>query len=146
VVVDSGSKRRRPPLFDRRYCNGLLLRFIFDITVWAEIKFLGVSAVFWYMLASTMIYMPIVSAFTVPYYSLGAEMSPDYEERTSIMSYRSMTQKVSELGNFYALRFTNLAWFLSPGTREKDTLLGMRVYTSILGVVMAIFAIIISSG
>jgi GPH family glycoside/pentoside/hexuronide:cation symporter len=95
------------------------------------------------MLASTLIYIPIISAFTVPYYSLGASMSPDYEERTSVMSYRSMAQKVSELGNFYALRFTNLAWFLIPGTGQKNTLLGIQVYTSILGVVMAIFAVII---
>jgi GPH family glycoside/pentoside/hexuronide:cation symporter len=59
------------------------------------------------------------------------------------MSYRSAAQKVSELGNFYALRFTNLAWFLLPGTGQKNTLLGIQVYTAILGVVMAIFAVII---
>jgi len=70
-------------------------------------------------------------------------MSPCYEERTSIMSYRSMTQKVSELGNFYALRFTNLAWFLIPGTNQKNTLLGIQVYTALLGLVMAAIAVII---
>jgi GPH family glycoside/pentoside/hexuronide:cation symporter len=70
-------------------------------------------------------------------------MTPDYEERTSIMAYRSMAQKIFELGNFYALRFTNLAWFLIPGTGEKNVLLGLKVYSSILGVVMAVFAIII---
>lgn len=136
--------RRRPFILIAGILSGLCLPILFLVSPsWADMKFLGVSAVFWYMMASTMIYYPIVSAFTVPYYSLGAEMSPDYEERTSIMSYRSMTQKVSELGNFYALRFTNLAWFLVPGTQQKNTLLGMRVYTCILGVVMAIFAVII---
>jgi GPH family glycoside/pentoside/hexuronide:cation symporter len=110
---------------------------------WANVKFLGVSVIFWYMLASNLIYIPIISAFTVPYNSLSNEMTPDYEERTSVMAYRSMAQKVSELGNFYALRFTNLAWFLVPGTGQKNTLLGLKVYSSILGVVMAIFAIII---
>ena len=136
--------RRRPFILIGGILSGLLLPILFLVSPsWAEAKFLGVSAVFWYMILSTMLYYPIVSCFTVPYYSLGAEMSPDYHERTSIMSYRSMTQKVSELGNFYALRFTNLAWFLLPGTQQKNTLLGMRVYTMILGVVMAIFAIII---
>ena len=136
--------RRRPFILIGGILAGLCLPVLFLVSPgWAEIKFLGISAVFWYMILSTMLYYPIVSAFTVPYYSLGAEMSPDYEERTSIMSYRSMTQKVSELGNFYALRFTNLAWFLIPGTAQKNTLLGMRVYTMILGVVMAIFAVII---
>ncbi len=136
--------RRRPFILIAGILAGLCLPVLFMVSPgWADIKFLGISAVFWYMIVSTMLYYPIVSAFTVPYYSLGSEMTPDYHERTSIMSYRSMTQKVSELGNFYALRFTNLAWFLVPGTEQKNTLLGMRYYTAILGVVMAVFAIII---
>lgn len=136
--------RRRPFILIAGILSGLLLPILFLVSPsWVGIKFLGVSVVFWYMLLSTLIYIPIITAFTVPYYSLGAEMSPDYEERTSIMSYRSMAQKVSELGNFYALRFTNLAWFLIPGTGQKNTLLGIQVYTVILGVIMAIFAITI---
>lgn len=136
--------RRRPFILIAGILSGLGLPILFLVSPsWVEIKFLGVSLVFWYMMASTMVYIPIISAFTVPYYSLGAEMSPDYEERTSIMSYRSMAQKVSELGNFYALRFTNLAWFLIPGTGQKNTLLGIQVYTAILGVVMAVFAVTI---
>lgn len=136
--------RRRPFILIAGVVVGLSLPVLFLVSPsWVNIKFLGVSVVFWYMVGSTMIYMPLVSCFTVPYYSLGAEMSPDYEERTSIMSYRSMAQKVSELGNYYALRFTNLAWFLIPGTGQKNTLLGMQVYSSILGVIMAVIAIII---
>ncbi|MDD5440091.1 MAG: MFS transporter [Candidatus Omnitrophica bacterium] len=136
--------RRRPFILIAGILSGLFLPILFLISPsWVNMKFLGISVVFWYMIASTMFYYPMVSAFTVPYYSLGTEMTPDYEERTSIMSYRSMTQKVSELGNFYALRFTNLAWFLVPGTAQKNTLLGMQVYTAILGIVMAVIGIII---
>ncbi|MBF0253471.1 MAG: MFS transporter, partial [Candidatus Omnitrophica bacterium] len=136
--------RRRPFILIAGILSGLMLPILFLVSPsWAKIEFLGVSAVFWYMMGSTLIYIPIISAFTVPYYSLSNEMTPDYEERTSIMSFRSMTQKISELGNFYALRFTNLAWFLIPGTSDKNTLLGMQVYTSILGVVMALFAVLI---
>ncbi len=136
--------RRRPFILIAGIVSGLTLPLLFLISPsWVGIKFLGLSAVFWYMIFSTMFYIPIISAFTVPYYSLSAEMTPDYEERTSIMAYRSMAQKVSELGNFYALRFTNLAWFLIPGSGQKNTLQGIQVYTAILGVVMAIFAVII---
>jgi len=136
--------RRRPFILIAGILSGLGLPILFLVSPsWVGIKFLGVSVVFWYMMFSTLFYIPIISAFTVPYYSLGAEMSPDYEERTSIMAFRSMAQKVSELGNFYALRFTNLAWFLIPGTTEKNTLRGIQVYTAILGIVMAVFAIVI---
>ncbi|MBN1354251.1 MAG: MFS transporter [Candidatus Omnitrophica bacterium] len=136
--------RRRPFILIAGILSGLGLPILFLVSPsWVGIKFLGLSAVFWYMLFSNMVYIPIISSFTVPYYSLGAEMSPDYEERTSIMSYRSVAQKISELANFYALRFTNLAWFLIPGTAQKNTLRGLQVYTSIFGVVMAVFAVII---
>ncbi|MFH1552179.1 MAG: MFS transporter [Candidatus Omnitrophota bacterium] len=136
--------RRRPFILIAGILSGLALPILFWVSPsWVNIKFLGVSMIFWYMLGSNLIYIPIISSFTVPYYSLSNEMTPDYEERTSIMAYRSMAQKISELGNFYALRFTNLAWFLIPGTGNKNTLLGLKVYSSILGVVMAIFAIII---
>jgi len=136
--------RRRPFILIAGILSGLCLPLLFFMSpAWVEIKFLGISVVFWYMIVSNFIYIPIISAFTIPYYSLGNEMTPDYEERTSIMSFRSVAQKISEVGNFLAFKFTTLAWFLIPGTGKQNTLLAMRVYTSILGLIMAIFSIII---
>jgi len=136
--------RRRPFILIAGIASGIMLPILFLVSPsWVDLKFLGVSVIFWYMLVSNLIYIPIISSFTVPYYSLSNEMTPDYEERTSLMAYRSMTQKIAELGNFYALRFTNLAWFLIPGTGKKNVLLGLQVYSSILGIVMAILAVII---
>ncbi len=136
--------RRRPFILFAGIVSGLGLPALFLVSPsWSHTNFLGASLVFWYMMGSSLIYIPIISLFTVPFNSLAPELSPDYDERTSIMTYRSVMQKIFEVGNFYALRFTNLAWFLIPATGEKNTLLGMQVYTSLLGIVMAIFAIII---
>jgi len=139
--------RRRPFILVAGVLSGLGLPALFFVSPeWAGINFLGASAVFWYMILSSMIYIPLMSVYTVPFNSLGAEMTPDYEERTSVMTYRSSMQKIFEVGNFYALRFTNLSWFLYTdyaGNLHKNTLLGMQVYTSILGLLMAIFAVII---
>jgi GPH family glycoside/pentoside/hexuronide:cation symporter len=136
--------RRRPFILVAGILCGLGLPILFLVSPsWSEHTFLGLSVVFWYMIVSSMIYIPIFSTFTVPYNSLANELTPDYEERTSLMTYRSAMQKVFEVANFYALRFTNLAWFLIPGTCKQNVLRGMQVYTCILGVIMAIFAIII---
>ena len=136
--------RRRPFILIAGVLAGLCLPILFLVSpTWADKTFLGVSAVFWFMIVSNMIYIPIFSAFTVPFNSLANELTPDYEERTSIMTYRSAMQKVFEVASFYALRFTNLAVFLIPGTNKQNVLLGMQVYTCILGVVMAVFAVII---
>ena len=136
--------RRRPFILFAGVLCGLGLPILFCVSpAWADKSFLGVSAVFWFMIFSNMIYIPVFSAFTVPFNSLANELTPDYEERTSLMTYRSAMQKVFEVASFYALRFTNLAWFLIPGTDKHNVLRGMQVYSCILGVVMAVFAIII---
>jgi GPH family glycoside/pentoside/hexuronide:cation symporter len=136
--------RRRPFILFAGVLCGLGLPILFLVSpTWSDKTFLGLSAVFWYMIFSSMIYIPLFSLFTVPFNSLANELTPDYEERTSIMTYRSAMQKVFEVGNFYALRFTNLAWFLVPGTGKQNVLRGMQVYTSILGIIMAVFAVVI---
>jgi GPH family glycoside/pentoside/hexuronide:cation symporter len=136
--------RRRPFILIAGILCGLGLPILFCVShSWADKSFLGISAIFWFMIFSNMIYIPVFSAFTVPYNSLANELTPDYEERTSLMTYRSAMQKVFEVASFYALRFTNLACFLIPGTDKHDVLRGMQVYSCILGVVMAVFAVII---
>jgi len=136
--------RRRPFILIAGILAGLGLPILFLVSPsWSDKTFLGLSAVFWYMIGSSLIYIPIFSAFTVPFNSLANELTPDYEERTSIMTYRSAMQKVFEVATFYALRFTNLAWFVIPSTGKQNVLRGMQVYTCGLGIVMAIFAIII---
>ena len=41
------------------------------------------------MLVSMVIYVPVMSCFNMPWVSLGAEMTPDYHERTSVMAIRN---------------------------------------------------------
>jgi GPH family glycoside/pentoside/hexuronide:cation symporter len=136
--------RRRPFILIAGVLCGLGLPILFLVSPsWSAKTFLGLSAVFWYMIVSSLIYIPIFSAFTVPFNSLANELTPDYEERTSIMTYRSAMQKVFEVANFYALRFTNLAWFVVPGSGKQNVLRGMQVYTCILGLLMAVFAVVI---
>jgi glycoside/pentoside/hexuronide:cation symporter, GPH family len=140
--------RRRPFILIAGILAGIGLPFLFAVSEsWKDHSFLGQPVLFWYMLGSSVLYIPIVSFFSMPWNSLGAEFTPDYDERTSLMAYKSAMQKLFEIGNFYGLRFTNLSFFLLPAVAEgqpqtKNTLLGMQVYTSILGALMCLFAII----
>jgi len=95
---------------------------------------------FWYMLATTAIYIPIMSCFNMPWVSLGSEMTPDYNERTSVMSIKNAIQKMPELTMFFALQFTTLAIFNMPDGKP-DILLGAKVLTVILGFIMILAAI-----
>lgn len=95
---------------------------------------------FWYMIATTAIYIPVMSCFNMPWVSLGSEMTPDYNERTSVMSIKNAIQKLPELTMFFALQFTTLSIFnREDGT--PDILLGAKTLTIGLGFIMIFAAI-----
>jgi GPH family glycoside/pentoside/hexuronide:cation symporter len=95
---------------------------------------------FWYMLATTAVYIPVMSCFNMPWVSLGSEMTPDYNERTSVMSIKNAVQKLPELTMFFALQFTTLSFFNGPDGKP-NILLGAKTLTVILGAIMIVAAI-----
>ncbi len=95
---------------------------------------------FWYMLATTALYIPIMSCFNMPWVSLGSEMTPSYNERTSVMSIKNAVQKLPELTMFFALQFTTLSIFNDP-SGKPNVLLGAKTLTIILGFIMILAAI-----
>lgn len=141
--------RRRPFILFAGIGAGVGLPLLFLVSPdWVGLSFMGAPVIFWYMLASSLIYIPVASLFSMPWNSLGSELTPDYDERTSLMTYKSAMQKVFEVGNFFALKFTNLSFFLFPAVfstadgEKKNTLLGMQVYTCLLGLIMVVFALV----
>ena len=99
---------------------------------------------FWYMLGTTAIYIPVMSCFNMPWVSLGSEMTPDYNERTSVMSIKNAVQKLPELTMFFALQFTTLAYFNGPDGKP-NILLGAKTLTVILGAIMIVAAIAVAT-
>jgi GPH family glycoside/pentoside/hexuronide:cation symporter len=133
--------RRRPFLLFGGLAAGLGLPilFLFLSSSWSENQILT------YMLVSSVLYVPMMSSFNMAFQSLGAEMTPDYNERSSVMSYKGAVQKFMEVGNFSALLIAT--WFGSmypihqvDGTSIPNTLLGMKAYTCFLGAIMVIFS------
>ena len=73
---------------------------------------------FWYMVASSGVYITIVSCFSVPWQSLGAELTPDLNERTSVFTYKTALQKLPEVALFTAAAFsTSTVW--AGATKEN---------------------------
>jgi GPH family glycoside/pentoside/hexuronide:cation symporter len=94
------------------------------------------TQLFWWMLLSSLVYIPFVSCFNMPYQSLGNELTPDYHERTSVMTFKMVIQKLFEVAFFIGLPFTNLAIFYNAATGKQNILLGVQVFCGILGVLM----------
>ena len=135
--------RRRPYLLFGAIAAGIGLPMLFLLVSphWSQ------REIFAYMVISSLIYVPMMSSFNMPFQSLGAEMTPDYNERTSVMSYKGAIQKVTEIANFSALQVATWAgvhFASSPAasSARPNTLLGMQIYTCALGAIMATIGII----
>ncbi len=101
------------------------------------------DVLFWWMLGSSLLYIPFVSCFNMPYQSLGNELTPDYHERTSVMSFKGVIQKIFEIAFFVGLPFTNLAFFRNATTGEQNVVFGVKVYCGILGVLMLVNTLLV---
>jgi GPH family glycoside/pentoside/hexuronide:cation symporter len=122
--------RRRPFILVGGVLAGIGLPLMFAVgRGWSDGEY------FAFMIASTLLYIPVMSCFNMPWVSLGSEMTPDYHERTSVMSIKNAIQKLPELAMFFAAQFTTLAVF-NGADGKPDILRGAQTYCAILGLVM----------
>ncbi len=132
--------RRRPYILVGAILAGIGLPLLFFVSPgWGST--LGLSNYFWFMLVSSFFFIPVMSCFNMPYQSLGAEMTPDYNERTSVMSFKNGMQKIPEVAMFFALQFTTLPFFIDKASGKPNLLRGAQVYCMILGVIMVLVGV-----
>ena len=127
--------RRRPFILIGSILSGVAMILFFNLIQpgWSD------NTYFWYITIMSGILITCVSCFNMPYQSLGAEMTPDYEERTSVFAFRGGIQKIAEIANFGAAAFFTLAIF-------GNVLYGAKVGGTILGVLMIIIGIVVFRG
>jgi glycoside/pentoside/hexuronide:cation symporter, GPH family len=129
--------RRRPFILVGGVLAGIGLPLMFAVGKgWTDMQY------FAFMLVSMVIYVPVMSCFNMPWSSLGAEMTPDYHERTTVMAIRNAIQKGPELAMFFATQFTTLAVF-NQANGKPDVLRGAQTYCAILGAIMVAVSIAI---
>ena len=134
--------RRRPFILVGSILAGLGLPILFMASPhWNE------HQLFLFILISAVIYAPMMSCYNMPYYSLGAELTPDYHERTNLMSFRGMIQKILEVPNFYAFAFTQTTLFAvgidaATGHMTYNTLRGAQVFCAIMGAIIVLFGVL----
>jgi GPH family glycoside/pentoside/hexuronide:cation symporter len=104
--------RRRPFMLVGAILAGVGLPLLVAVSPgWGATHLFGfeISNYFWFMLGSSLLYLPVVSCFNMPFMSLGNELTPDYHERTSVFSYKNAVQKIPEVGLFFAGQFFTMA-------------------------------------
>jgi Na+/melibiose symporter-like transporter len=92
--------------------------------------------IFLFMIVSATLYAPIIASYNTPYQSLGAELTPGHDERTSVMSYKGVMQKAAGALIGAALWFATRPWFNDPATGKPDVAWGAACAAAIAGVWM----------
>jgi len=123
--------RRRPYVLFGSIASGLLLPVVFMARpTWDS------ETIFWFMLITALAYSPVIASYNTPYQSLGAELTPDYNERTTVMAWRGFTQKAAGALLQYGLWFATLPMWTDPVTGKPDVAWGAVWWAAIMGLWM----------
>ena len=113
--------RRRPYILIGSIAAGICLPGLVWVSPgWGSMTIFGteIPNYFWYMVVSSALYITIVSCYNVPWQSLGAELTPDLHERTSVFTYKTALQKLPEIALFAGAAFsTSTVW--AGATKEN---------------------------
>ncbi len=122
--------RRRPFIF-----LGTLLCTLFFALMWMPPTGLSTKALGNYFLVLALCYYTAYTIFSVPWISLGLELSPDYNERTRVQAWRSFFNNIGGL-------LVASMWWLSFQLGGGDQMRGLRIETLILGGVVLVSGLI----
>lgn len=124
--------RRKPFMF-----WGSLAAGIFCALMWMPPTSLGPTGLFVYFLAISILFFTAYTVFSVPFNALGYEMTDDYDQRTSVMSYKTFMMNVgSVLLLPWAFKLCRLDIF---GGNE---IVGARYVGALFGVIIFLAAVL----
>ncbi|HMA96483.1 MAG TPA: MFS transporter, partial [Polyangiaceae bacterium] len=125
--------RRRPFMLAGSVLSGLALPCLFMVP-----RTFDHRQIFWFMVVSTALYALFVSVHDMPHQSLGAELTPAYHERTSVMSWKAYVQKTAGVIAGAGFSFATIATFTDPSTGRSDMARGATLFAALCGAVMVL--------
>lgn len=121
--------RRRPYIFSGAILGGITFALMWQIPLeWST------TAYFTFLTVSLILFYTAFTVFTVPYHAIGYEMTPDYHERTSVMSYRMFFNMIGNICAGWLLAGTQIDLF-------ESTLHGARFIGPLTGLAFIIFGL-----
>lgn len=121
--------RRKPLIF-----VGAILTGIAFPLVWMVPEAWGETATFVYLCVAFLVFYTCYSLFSVPYESLGMELTPDYKERTSVYSIRFYVSAFADLGLPFLFWMGSLAIFTSHLAGVRFVSLGVGLLIAATGI------------
>ncbi len=129
--------RRRPFILIGAICLGLAFPLI-----WLVDRDWPTAGMMAWLIATGLIFYTFHCIFNMPYQSMLLEMSPDYNERTSITSVRAFFQNLASIVVSWVWAITQLPCFIDTATGKADTLSGIRAVAVVMGVLVIAIGIL----
>ena len=95
-----------------------------------------------WLIGGGLIFFTFFTIWAMPYQSMLLEMTGDYNERTSVTSYRALFQNLASVVSGWVWAITQLPFFVNPSTGEADTLAGIRTVAIVMGVLVIVLGIL----
>ncbi|MCE5340000.1 MAG: MFS transporter [Planctomycetaceae bacterium] len=122
--------RRKPFIFAGAILTGLLC-----IAMWSPPTGQHKVVILGYFAVISVLFFTTYGVFAIPFYALGYELSSDYDERTSIMSFKTFFSQF--IGTVFGpLAFPMCFWF---GSNKIE---GVRIVGLIFGITIILFGIL----
>jgi GPH family glycoside/pentoside/hexuronide:cation symporter len=127
--------RRKPYIV----CGAIIMAFFFG-TIWMVPTAMSNNAIAAYLIGTLVLFYLGYTVYSVPYNSLGYEMTPDYNERTRVWSFASFFNKVGELSYSWIFPLSTLAIFgtVMHGVRVVGWVVAILILGG-MGVIPGIF-------
>ncbi len=123
--------RRRPFIF-----IGAILVGLFFTALWWFPRGQDPGFYLLYFIFVAALYYMALSTFSVPWYALGYELAPDYDNRTRLMAFPSFFGPVGQMIAGW------LYWMTQTDVFKGDTIAGIRVVGLGAGIIIVFFGII----
>ncbi|MDP0495464.1 MAG: MFS transporter [Verrucomicrobiota bacterium JB024] len=129
--------RRRPFIIIGSVLAGFILPW-----VWQASRDWSDTTIIAYMIVTGVLLYTASTIWGMPYYSLGMELTPDYNERTRVTAVRAVFEKLAGLFAGWMLALTSMQIFADPVTGEPDVARGMSYISIFIGVCAILFGIL----
>ncbi len=112
--------RRRPFMFVGAILTAVLYPFLWSPPAgWSQL------GMFFYLLAVGLLFFTSFTCWSMPYYGLQMELTPNYDERTRLTAWMSFFSKIVALGGGWIMAILTGPWFADPETGKADIVNGM---------------------
>ncbi len=95
-----------------------------------------------YLVVIGIVFFTCFTIWSMPYYGLQLELTPNYDERTRLSSWMALFSKISALAGGWVLALATGSWFVNPATGKGDIVLGMQTICWLIAACILVFGLL----